>query len=59
MNRSLKGKGINRIKEKISYFIRVFGKRKVYLAFDENNAKAISRVYIINLDRKPDRWKIL
>lgn len=59
MNRSLKGKGINRIKEKISYCIRVFGKRKVYLAFDENNAKAISRVYIINLDRKPDRWKCI
>lgn len=57
MNNILKEKGLKKLKEKIYYHIRFLGKNKVSLAFDEKKAKHIARIYVINLDRKPDRWK--
>ena len=56
MNNILKEKGLKKLKEKIHYYMRFFGKNKVSLAFDEKNTNSISRIYVINLDRKPDRW---
>lgn len=59
MNKILKEKGLKKLKEKIYYHVRFFGKNKVSLAFNEKNTKCISRIYVINLDRKPDRWKCI
>lgn len=59
MNNILKEKGLKKLKEKIYYYMRFFGKNKASLAFDEKNNNSISRIYVINLDRKPDRWECI
>lgn len=56
MNRSINGKGIKRIYEKINYHLRLIGKSKINAVFNENGNDRISQIYVINLDRKPDRW---
>ena len=39
--------------------MRFLGKNKASLAFDEKHTNSISRIYVINLDRKPDRWECI
>ena len=59
MNNILKEKGLKKLKEKLYYYMRFLGKNKASLAFDEKHTNSISRIYVINLDRKPDRWECI
>lgn len=47
----------NRIRFKFSSLSRLFEFRPKTKAFSNNKKNAIRRIYVINLDRKPDRWK--
>lgn len=57
MNNRLKEGRLKKFKYDLEYYIRIFGKKKVKKAFSINEKRYIEQVYIINLDRKPDRWK--
>lgn len=56
MNSSLKEKGLKKIKNKFDYYLRILDKGSANKAFGYNDSNKISLIYVINLDRKPDRW---
>lgn len=57
MNRTNRGKWKNRIKFKLSYLARCLEIKPYTNSFTQNENSAIGRIYVINLDRKPKRWK--
>lgn len=48
---------INRIKFRLGYLSRLFEIRPKTKSFSQVNSDKVSRIYVINLDRKPQRWK--
>lgn len=58
MNNKLQLNSIRQVKYKIKFWSRIFGWGARTNAFSgEKKQNLIQRVYVINLDRKPDRWK--
>lgn len=49
---------IIKAKYKLKYLLRLFDRNTISLSFgSDNKMDTISRIYVINLDRKLDRWK--
>lgn len=55
MNKNIKVSLVQKIKYKFDFLFRLLDKQKTKVAFSKNN-KYIERIYIINLDRKTERW---
>jgi GR25 family glycosyltransferase involved in LPS biosynthesis len=49
---------LKKIQYDLAFRLRLFDRKsKTSLFFDESGENTIQRIYIINLDRKPERWK--
>ena len=57
MNNNLNQKGLKKVMNKLDYYLRIFDKGNAIEAFGYKDSKKISSIYVINLDRRPDRWK--
>ncbi|MBP1947522.1 hypothetical protein J2Z82_000445 [Virgibacillus litoralis] len=57
MNIKDRKKFINRFRFRLSYLSRLLEIHPKTKAFSANKNGAIGRIYVINLDRKPHRWK--
>ncbi len=50
---------INEVKLKLEYITRYLGKSKIKKSFSKNEADKINKIYVINLDRAPQRMEDL
>jgi len=58
MNMKLHKSLINKLKYKLEYLLRLLDTKPISNSFSSNKKNdTINRIYVINLDRKPSRWK--
>lgn len=57
MNNKIDAKFLEIMKFKLDYLLRLLDRKPVSLSFSSNGKGSIERIYVINLDRKPERWR--
>ncbi len=57
MNNKINAKFLGKMKFKLDYLLRLLDRKPMSLSFSSNSKGSIERIYVINLDRKPERWR--